>query len=156
MLSLIDQNAGAEQVHEWHEAAINAGGEDNGKPGPRPEYHPGYYCAFVRDPVLGINFEVVYRHPSRTNVRIVMSDRTSYVSASYLSSMCSERAPFRVARLRSMLTLYPSFCRYGQMRAQVEAPHEDATSLALGYQFFPGSSRRVREDSLRSTATLCH
>lgn len=57
-----------EQVHEWHEVAIRAGGEDNGKPGPRPEYHPGYYGAFVRDPVLGINYEVVYREPDRRNM----------------------------------------------------------------------------------------
>lgn len=59
---------GVEQVHEWHEVAIRAGGEDNGKPGPRPEYHPGYYGAFVRDPVLGINYEVVYREPDRRNM----------------------------------------------------------------------------------------
>ncbi|KAF7185821.1 hypothetical protein HII31_12694 [Pseudocercospora fuligena] len=57
-----------EQVHEWHETALKAGGEDNGKPGPRPKYHPGYYGAFVRDPFLGINFEVVYREPSRKNI----------------------------------------------------------------------------------------
>ena len=27
-----------------------AGGTDNGKPGPRPNYGPGYYAAFVHDP----------------------------------------------------------------------------------------------------------
>jgi catechol 2,3-dioxygenase-like lactoylglutathione lyase family enzyme len=37
-------------VDAFHEAAIAAGGRDNGKPGPRPEYHPGYYGAFVLDP----------------------------------------------------------------------------------------------------------
>ncbi|KAL5415335.1 hypothetical protein PMIN04_008594 [Paraphaeosphaeria minitans] len=52
-----------EQVRAWHEAAVGAGGEDNGKPGPREEYHVGYHGAFVRDPVLGVNFEVVYREP---------------------------------------------------------------------------------------------
>ncbi|KAL8748844.1 MAG: hypothetical protein Q9184_007055 [Pyrenodesmia sp. 2 TL-2023] len=48
-----------EQVHEFWDAAVKAGGEGNGAPGPRPQYHPGYYAAFVRDPVCGVNFEVV-------------------------------------------------------------------------------------------------
>ncbi|KAH8807965.1 glyoxalase/bleomycin resistance protein/dioxygenase [Xylogone sp. PMI_703] len=47
------------QVREFHAAALKAGGTCNGPPGPRPEYHPGYYGAFVRDPLFGINFEVV-------------------------------------------------------------------------------------------------
>ena len=46
-------------VDKFYEAAIKAGGKDNGAPGPRPQYHPGYYGAFVRDPVCGINIEVV-------------------------------------------------------------------------------------------------
>lgn len=53
-----------QQLEQWHDAALKAGGEDNGRPGPRFEYHPGYYGAFVRDPVCGINFEAVYRSPS--------------------------------------------------------------------------------------------
>jgi hypothetical protein len=48
-----------ELVDKFYEAAIKAGGKDNGAPGPRPQYHPGYYGAFVRDPVCGINIEVV-------------------------------------------------------------------------------------------------
>jgi len=46
-------------VDAFHQAAIKAGGEDNGAPGPRPQYHPGYYAAYVKDPVCGINIEVV-------------------------------------------------------------------------------------------------
>ena len=37
-------------VHAFHSAAIGAGGKDEGAPGPRPEYTPNYYGAFVRDP----------------------------------------------------------------------------------------------------------
>ncbi|NEG54677.1 VOC family protein [Bifidobacterium platyrrhinorum] len=44
-------------VRAFHEAAIAAGGRDNGAPGPRP-YHPGYYSAFVLDPD-GNNVEAV-------------------------------------------------------------------------------------------------
>lgn len=36
-----------------------AGAVDNGKPGIRKDYAPGYYVAFVLDPV-GNNIEVVY------------------------------------------------------------------------------------------------
>jgi catechol 2,3-dioxygenase-like lactoylglutathione lyase family enzyme len=39
-------------------AATEAGYRDNGPPGERPVYHPGYYGAFVLDPD-GNNIEVV-------------------------------------------------------------------------------------------------
>ena len=38
------------QVDAFHEAALAAGGTDNGGPGERPHYPPGYYGAFVLDP----------------------------------------------------------------------------------------------------------
>jgi catechol 2,3-dioxygenase-like lactoylglutathione lyase family enzyme len=37
-------------VDAFHAAALAAGGADNGAPGLRPHYHPGYYGAFVLDP----------------------------------------------------------------------------------------------------------
>lgn len=37
-------------VHEFHQAALKAGGKDNGAAGPRAEYHPNYFGAFVLDP----------------------------------------------------------------------------------------------------------
>jgi len=40
----------ADLVDAFHAAALAAGGTDNGAPGPRPIYHPGYYGAFVLDP----------------------------------------------------------------------------------------------------------
>ncbi len=46
------------QVHAFHDAATSAGYRDNGEPGERPEYHAGYYGAFVLDPD-GNNVEVV-------------------------------------------------------------------------------------------------
>mgnify|MGYP001555461374 CR=1 FL=1 len=47
------------QVDAFYAAALAAGGTDNGKPGPRPEYHPAYYGAFVLDPD-GHNIEAVW------------------------------------------------------------------------------------------------
>lgn len=38
------------EVDAFHAAAIKAGGRDNGKPGPRPEYGDTYYAAFILDP----------------------------------------------------------------------------------------------------------
>lgn len=51
-----------EQVDRFYEAAIKAGGTDNGKPGPRPHYSPSYYAAFVFDPD-GANIEAVCDKP---------------------------------------------------------------------------------------------
>jgi len=45
-------------VHAFHEAALAAGGADNGAPGARPQYGPTYYAAFVHDPD-GHNVEAV-------------------------------------------------------------------------------------------------
>jgi catechol 2,3-dioxygenase-like lactoylglutathione lyase family enzyme len=51
--------ADAETVDEFHCAALAAGGTDNGGPGERPHYHPGYYGAFAIDPA-GTNLEAVF------------------------------------------------------------------------------------------------
>ncbi len=37
-------------VDRFHAAALLHGGRDNGAPGLRPDYGPGYYAAFVIDP----------------------------------------------------------------------------------------------------------
>ena len=50
--------APAERVRAFHAAAIAAGHRDNGGPGERAVYHPGYYGAFVLDPD-GHNVELV-------------------------------------------------------------------------------------------------
>ena len=47
------------QVAAFYEAALAAGGTDNGAPGERSHYHPGYYGAFVLDPD-GNNLEAVF------------------------------------------------------------------------------------------------
>ena len=47
-----------EAVDAFHRAALDAGYTDNGAPGERAAYHPGYYGAFVLDPD-GHNIEAV-------------------------------------------------------------------------------------------------
>ena len=49
-------------VNAFYEAALAAGGRDNGTPGLRPHYHPSYYGAFVLDPD-GHNIEAVCHDP---------------------------------------------------------------------------------------------
>ena len=37
------------QVNKFHEVALAHGGSNNGEPGPRPDYGPEYYGAFIFD-----------------------------------------------------------------------------------------------------------
>lgn len=46
-------------VAEFHHAAVQAGYRDNGAPRERPEYHDGYFSAYVLDPE-GTNVESVF------------------------------------------------------------------------------------------------
>lgn len=55
--------SGREAVDAFHREALLAGGMDNGGPGLRPHYHPGYYGAFVMDPD-GHNIEAVFHDGS--------------------------------------------------------------------------------------------
>jgi catechol 2,3-dioxygenase-like lactoylglutathione lyase family enzyme len=49
-------------VDRFHEAAVAAGGKDNGPPGLRPDYHETYYAAYVHD-ADGNNIEAVTHRP---------------------------------------------------------------------------------------------
>lgn len=49
-------------VDAFYQAALAAGGEDNGPPGLRPHYHANYYAAFVIGPD-GHNVEAVCHLP---------------------------------------------------------------------------------------------
>jgi catechol 2,3-dioxygenase-like lactoylglutathione lyase family enzyme len=48
-----------DEVEAFHRAALAAGGRNNGDPGYRREYWPGYYAAFVYD-LDGHNIEAVW------------------------------------------------------------------------------------------------
>ena len=49
-------------VDRFYQAALAAGGKDNGPPGPRAHYHEHYYGGFVHDPD-GHNVEAVCHEP---------------------------------------------------------------------------------------------
>jgi catechol 2,3-dioxygenase-like lactoylglutathione lyase family enzyme len=61
-LHLAFQADNRQQVEAFYRAALKAGGEDNGAPGLRPNYHADYYAAFVIAPD-GHNIEVVCHEP---------------------------------------------------------------------------------------------
>ena len=48
-----------DKVHDFYKVALEAGGKDNGKPGPRPQYTENYYACFIYDP-NGHNIEAVF------------------------------------------------------------------------------------------------
>jgi catechol 2,3-dioxygenase-like lactoylglutathione lyase family enzyme len=64
------QAADEATVRRFHEAALAAGGRDNGAPGER-EYHPGYFAAYALDPD-GNNVEAVYHGPVRRSAKSVV------------------------------------------------------------------------------------
>jgi catechol 2,3-dioxygenase-like lactoylglutathione lyase family enzyme len=49
-------------VEAFYEAAMAAGGKDNGAPGLRPHYHETYYAAYIHD-ADGNNIEAVTHRP---------------------------------------------------------------------------------------------
>lgn len=57
-------------VEKFYQAALAAGGKDNGAPGER-SYHPGYFAAFVLDPD-GNNIEAVFHGPAERSAESVV------------------------------------------------------------------------------------
>ena len=64
------QAADRDAVHRFYNAALAAGGRDNGRPGGR-DYHPGYYAAYVLDPD-GNNVEAVFHGPTTRSAASVV------------------------------------------------------------------------------------
>lgn len=52
------------QVNAFHAAALAEGGSNDGEPGPRPDYGPAYYGAFVYD-LDGNKIEATLHAPSK-------------------------------------------------------------------------------------------
>lgn len=69
-IHLAFQAESEDEVARFHAAALENGGEDNGKPGFR-NYHPGYYSAYVLDPD-GNNIEAVWHGPADRSAESVV------------------------------------------------------------------------------------
>lgn len=60
-------------VRAFYAAALMAGGRDNGPPGLRPQYEPGYFAAYVLDPD-GHNLEAVFHVPADTKALTIATE----------------------------------------------------------------------------------
>jgi catechol 2,3-dioxygenase-like lactoylglutathione lyase family enzyme len=69
-LHIAFQAADRDAVQRFYEAALAAGGRDNGPPGERG-YHPGYYAAYVLDPDEN-NVEAVFHGPTTRSAASVV------------------------------------------------------------------------------------
>jgi catechol 2,3-dioxygenase-like lactoylglutathione lyase family enzyme len=69
-LHLAFQSPDRETVDRFFDAAMKAGGQNNGRPGER-DYHPGYYACYVLDPD-GNNLEAVYHGPIERSAESVV------------------------------------------------------------------------------------
>lgn len=65
------QAADRQMVDAFHSVGLEAGGKDNGAPGERMNYHPGYYAAFLLDPD-GNNIEAVYHGDAKRSAPSVL------------------------------------------------------------------------------------
>jgi catechol 2,3-dioxygenase-like lactoylglutathione lyase family enzyme len=72
-IHLAFQANSSEAVDRFYEAALDAGGRDNGAPGIR-SYHSAYYAAFVLDPD-GNNVEAVWQGPATRSAKSVVIER---------------------------------------------------------------------------------
>ena len=57
------QTTSPEMVDDFYKVGLGAGGQDDGKPGERKQYHPGYYAAYLKDPD-GNYIEAVFHGPA--------------------------------------------------------------------------------------------
>jgi catechol 2,3-dioxygenase-like lactoylglutathione lyase family enzyme len=101
------------KVDAFHAAALAAGGADEGAPGPRTQYHPNYYSAFVLDPE-GNNVEVVCHDPpggvagaaveklkaAGRRIKAAVSGKASKGAASKAASEAAAKAKAKVASVK--------------------------------------------------------
>ena len=86
-----------EQIEGFHRDGRAAGGRDNGAPGLRPKYSPGYYGAFLLDPD-GHNVEAVWHAPDRAETHSCTANEAHFAVPSIQSQLGSfagrsERSP---------------------------------------------------------------
>lgn len=68
-------------VNKFHEAALAQGGSNNGEPGPRPDYGPAYYGAFIYD-LDGNKIEATYWAPVKAKKPSARGGRPPWTSRS--------------------------------------------------------------------------
>lgn len=83
-------------VEEFFRIALDEGGEDNGAPGPRPDYGPDYYGAFVID-LDGNKIEATL-HPEAKPARRTAGRRTKAKPAAKKVAKAARKSARKPAR----------------------------------------------------------
>ena len=87
-----------EMIRAFHRAALEAGGADEGSPGPRPDYGPDYFGAFVRD-LDGNKIEaVLVRRPAAAKKKVAKKAHKKTGAKKAKSAKRSGGAKKRAAR----------------------------------------------------------
>ena len=86
-------------VAAFHRAALAAGGSDDGAPGPRPDYGPDYYGAFVRD-LDGNKLEAVLTPRPAQSARKATATRRKAARKPPKRKVAKRRAPKRARSRR--------------------------------------------------------
>lgn len=90
-------SAGTKQaVDAFHRAALGSGGTDNGAPGPRPDYGPDYYGAFVID-LDGNKIEATL-HPKAKPARAAAGRKPKAKAKKAAKAKASARKPAKKAK----------------------------------------------------------
>lgn len=95
-------------VHRFHQAGLANGGTDDGAPGPRPDYGPEYFGAFLRDPfgnkveaaLLVVPRKTKTRPAPRTSGKKAAARRSTTAKAKTKSRRSAAKAAKRKARRR--------------------------------------------------------
>ena len=80
-----------EQVQKFHASALANGGSNNGEPGPRPDYGPDYYGAFVYD-LDGNKIEATL-HPQPPKAKTQAAKKPAKKAARKPAKKAAKRAP---------------------------------------------------------------
>jgi len=100
-------------VDAFYQAALDAGGADNGAAGLRPDYHPHYYAAFVRDPE-GNNIEVVcHADPDAKPARLVATRKAVRAPQAAARKSAPRKAASRKASAKAKKPAKPAARRAG-------------------------------------------
>lgn len=155
-----------EQVDEFWRAGIDAGYEDDGPPGERPQYTPGYYGAFLRDPD-GNSAEAVRHDFVRSGgnidhlwIRVLDLDATSgfYVATMRHTGLREGRRWPQGRQFRGTLATFSLVADDSPVTEHLQvafpAPNSQAVddfhrdAVAIGYQD-AGAPRERQEDGAR-------
>jgi catechol 2,3-dioxygenase-like lactoylglutathione lyase family enzyme len=114
-------------VDAFWQAGIDAGYRDDGAPGPRPEYGPGYYGGFLRD-------------PDGNSAEAIHDERADHVQPGWIDHVW-----LRVADLAAAKRFYATIAPYAGIRLADDTPERVQFTGADGSFSLVDDGRPVTE-----------